>query len=63
MQLNVQGQVRVQVQVNVNVFSLGLSNATEEQQVVLSHMGHAYATRCVYKYRVQLIAPTALGNV
>ncbi len=20
----------------------------------LSHMGHAYATRCVYKYRVQL---------
>ncbi len=30
---------------------------------ILSHMGHAYATRCVYKYRVQLIAPTASGNV
>ncbi len=26
-------------------------------------MGHAYATRCVYKYRVQLLAPTASGNV
>jgi hypothetical protein len=31
------------VNVNVNVFSLGLSNATEEQQV---YLGHAYATRC-----------------
>ncbi len=50
--------------VNVNALSLGHSNATEEQQVYsASHMGHAYATRCVYKYRVQPIAPTASGNV
>ncbi len=44
---------------NVQVFSLGLSNAIG----ILSHMEHAYATGCVYKYRVQLIAPTASGNV
>jgi hypothetical protein len=28
-----------------------------------SLMGHAHATRCVYQYRVHLIAPTASGKV
>jgi hypothetical protein len=48
------GRVRgwVMVNVNVNELSLGLSNATEEQQVHLSHMGHAYATRCVVQVQV-----------
>jgi hypothetical protein len=36
---------------NINVYSLGLSIDTEEQQVYLSHKGHVYATRYVYKYR------------
>ncbi len=42
--------------------------ATETVTVVggptggLSHMGHAYATTCVYKNRVHLIAPTASSN-
>jgi hypothetical protein len=30
---------------------------------MISHMGHAYASRCMYSYRVHLIAPRASGNV
>jgi hypothetical protein len=47
---------------NVNVYSLGLSNATEEQQVY-SSIWDMHMLQGVYKYRVQLIAPSAAGNV
>jgi hypothetical protein len=48
--------------VKAHVLSLGLSNATEEQQVFSAIVRHAYAKRCAYKYRVHLIAPEASGN-
>ncbi len=46
--------------VNANVSSLASQTPLEQQ--VLSHTGHAYATRCVYKYRVHLIAHRASSN-
>jgi hypothetical protein len=50
--------------VNINVFSLGLPNATVEQQVCYSAIWDKPMLQGVYtgKYRVHLIPPTASGN-